>query len=470
MAGQMEDLGDILKKLATRNTSDDSTTYIPTEPEADGDQCEQCAGRGWYTADVPVGHSEFGTIVTCQCQENRIAEERTARLLKHSNLGHLVRFTFESLNPSGLGSDPDGQLIFQGAVKTAVEYAECPTGWLVLSGPHGAGKTHLAAAIGNRCIQLGHVVFFVHVPDLLDHLRAAYGPTSEISYSDLFEQVRTTPLLILDGLGSHATTPWAEEKLRQIISQRHSAQLPTVVTTAVEQTEMDPFIASRLTHSLESKVLDLKTSLPERGPRLGRVEPSMLTRMTFDTFDVRGNNPRANERASLREGLRAAQNFAADPDGWLTLCGDTGVGKTHLAVAIAAKQIAQSRQVFFAFVPELLDYLRHTFNPDSKITYDRLFEEVKTAQILVLDDLGKERSSSWAVEKLYQIIVHRHNARLPTIITTMIDFTKEREPIASRVQDPSIGQLINIEAPDYRNKGRHQLSTKRSLPRRKTPN
>jgi DNA replication protein DnaC len=192
--------------------------------------------------------------------------------------------------------------------------------------------------------------------------------------------------------------------------------------------------------------------------------------MTFDTFDVRGNNPRANERASLREGLRAAQNFAADPDGWLTLCGDTGVGKTHLAVAIAAKQIAQSRQVFFAFVPELLDYLRHTFNPDSKITYDRLFEEVKTAQILVLDDLGKERSSSWAVEKLYQIIVHRHNARLPTIITTMIDFTKEREPIASRVQDPSIGQLINIEAPDYRNKGRHQLSTKRSLPRRKTPN
>lgn len=466
----MEDLGDILKKLAIRNTSADNTTYQPTEPEDDVDQCELCGGRGWYTSNVPVGHSEFGTIVTCKCQENRISEERTSRLLKYSNLGHLVRFTFESLNPIGLSSDTSSQLVFQGAVKTAIEYAECPTGWLVLSGPHGAGKTHLAAAIGNRCIQRGHVVFFVHVPDLLDHLRAAYGPTSEISYNDLFEQVRTTPFLILDGLGSHATTPWAEEKLRQIISQRHNAQLPTVVTTAVEQTELDPFIASRLTQSLESRILELNAPLPERGPRLGRIESAMLTRMTFDTFDVRGNNPRANQRPSLGEGLRAAQNFAADPDGWLTMYGDTGVGKTHLAVAIAAKQIALGRQVFFAFVPELLDYLRHTFNPDSKITYDRLFEEVKTAQILILDDLGKERSSSWAVEKLYQIVVHRHNARLPTIITTMVDFTKEREPIASRVQDPSIGQLINIEAPDYRNKGRRQSVTRRSPPRRNPPN
>ena len=79
-------------------------------------------------------------------------------------------------------------------------------------------------------------------------------------------------------------------------------------------------------------------------------------------------------------------------------------------------------------------------------------------------------SISWAVEKLYQIVVHRHNARLPTIITTMVDFTKEREPIASRVQDPSIGQLININAPDYRNKGRRQSGTRRSLPRRSAPN
>ena len=53
---------------------------------------------------------------------------------------------------------------------------------------------------------------------------------------------------------------------------------------------------------------------------------------------------------------------------------------------------------------------------------------------------------------LYQIIVHRHNSRLPTIITSMLDFKDELDPITSRVQDGYISQVIPIKAPDYRNK------------------
>ena len=130
--------------------------------------------------------------------------------------------------------------------------------------------------------------------------------------------------------------------------------------------------------------------------------------------------------------------------------------KTHLAVAIAGARIAEGSQVFFAFVPDLLDYLRNTFSPDSRVSYDSLFDEVKNARLLVLDDLGQELSSPWAEEKLYQIIVHRHNARLPTVITSMTDFTRERESgsIASRIRDVTVGELIPIEAPDYRIKGK----------------
>ena len=438
-----------------------SPVYEAPASDSGGPSCERCAGRGWYTADVPVGHPEFGAVVICECQRDRIEQERTGRLQRYSNLGHLTRFTFESLDPEGRSGDPESRRLFRDAVEAAVEYAEHLTGWLVLSGPHGAGKTHIAAAIGNRSIERGRVVFFVHTPDLLDHLRSAYGPASEISYSDLFEQVRTTPFLILDGLGSHSTTPWAEEKLRQIVNHRHGARLPTVVTTAVEEAELDPFIASRLLDPVESRVLELGGVLPERGSRLGRIEPLMLTRMTFDRFDVRGNNPEASQRLSLEEGLRMARTFSANPEGWLTLYGDTGVGKTHLAVAIAVEQMARGWQVFFASVPDLLDHLRRTFSPESRITYDRLFEEVKNAPLLILDDLGKEHPSPWAVEKLHQIVVHRHNARLPTIITTMVDLTKEREPIGSRILDYSIGDFVNIEAPDYRNKGKRRPPAKR---------
>ena len=350
----MEDLSEVLKRLATRTTSEGSPEYYAPDPEEAAAPCPRCGGRGWYTPDVPVGHPEFGTIVTCECQHDRLERERSGRLLRYSNLGYLTRYTFESLNPEGRTADPEARRLFQAAVRIAVDYAEKPSGWLVLRGPHSSGKTHLAAAIGNRRVELGEVVFFVQVSDLLDHLRSSFGPDSDTSYSELFDQVRNIPLLVLDGLGIHSTTPWAEEKLRQVVGHRFNARLPTVVTTASEMAQLDPYVAGRLQDPDESRVLELRGAAPERAPRLGRVEPAMLTRMTFDTFDVRGNNPSAAQRASLEAALLAARNFADDPDGWLTLYGDTGVGKTHLAVAIATEHIARGEIVFFAFVPRAL--------------------------------------------------------------------------------------------------------------------
>jgi DNA replication protein DnaC len=452
----MENLGDILKRLdATRPSPDGSSDGRRMEaPSQPADVCRICGGRGWYTPDVPAGHPSFGRIVTCDCQKERLIEERSTRLLRYSNLGHLTRFTFDTLDARGRADDPESQRLFGNACETAVEYADNPAGWLIFTGPNGSGKTHLAAAIANRAIQQGHVVFFVHVPDLLDHLRATYAPASDISYSEMFDQVVNTPLLILDGLGSQSTTPWAQEKLHQIINHRFNAQLPTIVTTALDLEELDPYIRTRLQSPGLGRILEVRSRQPAQVHRLGRIEPEMLRRMTFETFDMRGNNTSDAHRRSLEAACQFAKNYAADPDGWLTIFGETGVGKTHLAVAIASERMRQGQPVFFAFVPELLDYLRYTFTPESRVTYDRIFDEIKNTALLILDDLGQENSSPWAYEKLYQIIVHRHNTRLPTVITSMVDFSEERGPISSRVQDPSVSQLIRIDAPDYRIKER----------------
>ena len=420
------------------------------------------------TRDVPVGHPEFGQVVTCECREDRLEQEKTGRLLRYSNLGYLSRFTFGSMRPEGLSDHPESQALFREAYQAAQQYAESPAGWLVLTGPHGSGKNHLAAAIGTHCIERGQVVFFAHVPDLLDHLRASFGPTSELSYSELFEQVRNSPLLILDGLGSHSTTAWADEKLRQTINHRFNAELPTVVTVAGDLTDVDPYILSRLETPGLGRLLEIRRREPDRRLKEGRVEPRMLELMTLENFDVRGNNPSASQRSSLEAAHRSAKSFAENPDGWLVLCGETGVGKTHLAVAVAAVQIAKGRPVVFWFVPELMDYLRYSFNPESPVTYDRVFEEVKSTPLLILDDLGRERGSPWAVEKLYQIVVHRHNSRLPTIITSMMDFKDELDPITSRVQDGSISQVVPVDAPDYRNKRRRPQGPRRRGTRPKT--
>ena len=453
----MEDLKDILKRLGTTRgvTNGDSSGHITDQRGDPVDACEICGGRGWFTPDVPAGHAEFGRIVTCRCQQDRLREDRATRLLRYSNLGHLARFTFATLDPEGRTQDAAGQRLFKEAFQAASEYADSPTGWLVFTGPNGSGKTHLAAAIANRCIENDHVVLFVHVSDLLDHLRSTFAPASEVSYSDLFEQVRSAPLLVLDGLEGRHSTIWAQEKLQQIINHRYNAELPTVITTASELTELDPYIRSRLQTQGLSRIVEVRAREPGPVHQLGRIDPEMLRRMTFETFNVRGNNPSANQRSSLERAYKATKSYALGPDGWHTLFSETtGVGKTHLAVAIAAERLKRGQPVFFAFVPELLDYLRYTFTPESRITYDRVFEEVKNTPLLILDDLGTEHSSPWAREKLHQIIVHRHNARLPTVITSTIDFTRESGPISSRVQDPSVGNLIRIEAPDYRKKGR----------------
>jgi DNA replication protein DnaC len=417
-----------------------------------------CGGRGWYTPDVVVGHPDFGQVIPCSCQQQRLSEERLGRLLRYSNLGHLTRFTFDTLKPEGITGDSDSRALFADACRAAAEYAENPAGWLVLTGPNGSGKTHLAAAIANHCIKSEQVVFFMHVPDLLDHLRATYAPSSELTYSDLYMQVVEAPLLILDGLGAHSSTPWAEEKLQQVINHRFNAELPTIVTTASALAELDPYIRSRLQTTGLSRVVQTGEYSRPKTHDLGRIPSEMLRQMTMANFKQSFDDLRPHEQQSLDSAILAVSKYAIEPNGWLTLFGPTGAGKTHLAVSIAKLRMDEGySDLFFAFVPELLDYLRATFAPDSRTRYDNVFDDVKNTQLLILDDFGQEHSTPWAEEKLYQIIVHRHNHRLPTVITSMQDLTADQfkgSAFISRMSDPSVGRLIRIDAPDYRNRRR----------------
>ena len=130
--------------------------------------------------------------------------------------------------------------------KIAEKYAKKPSGWLVLTGTYGCGKTHLAAAIANEQSEMGSPPLFIVLPDLLDHLRATFNPSSDTSYDRRFNEIRATPLLILDDLGTQSTTPWVKEKLYQLFNYRYNAELPTVITTSNDLEEMDARIRSRM--------------------------------------------------------------------------------------------------------------------------------------------------------------------------------------------------------------------------------
>ena len=152
--------------------------------------------------------------------------------------------TFEDRTHESL--PPDESKSIQKALKAAHTFAEKPKGWLILMGGYGSGKTHLAAAIANYRAGLGEPPLFIMVPDLLDHLRATFSPTSNVAFDKRFDDIRMTPLLVLDDLGTQSMTPWVREKLYQLFNYRYNRELPTVITTADSMNEMDARIRSRL--------------------------------------------------------------------------------------------------------------------------------------------------------------------------------------------------------------------------------
>lgn len=421
--------------------------------------CPICKGAGYLAKDVPVGHPDFGKLYPCQCKIEELEAKRLLDLQDLSQLGALSRMTFQSFKSEGVGLNTQKRENLRRAYERAKHFAEESVGWLVLKGGYGCGKTHLAAAISNYRIANGQPVLFVVVPDLLDHLRATYAPTSEVSYDERFEEVRTAPLLILDDLGTQSSTPWAQEKLYQILNYRYNARLPTVITTNRELEEIDLRLRSRLVDPDLTEIVgiiapDFRGSSTDRGQsELSSL--SLHSDKTFQTFDLRTHELPAKERESLKRAFLTAKEYAKDPQDWLVFTGPYGCGKTHLAAAIANYRVERGYPALFEVVPDLLDHLRATFSPQSQISYDKRFEEIRTAPLLILDDLGTQSATPWAREKLFQLLNYRYNARLPTVIT-LAEESEIDGWLKSRIFDVSRCSVFDVLAPSYRSDERPQ--------------
>jgi DNA replication protein DnaC len=446
----MEHISEILKRQPLQNVArtkaDAGADIEAEEPEP----CPICKGARFVHPLLPNGKPDYGRVVPCRCAKQGSEGKRHSHLQSYSNLGLLTRLTFDNLDPEGHGSDAVDQQRFARAYEASLKFANHPYGWLVLAGPSGSGKTHLAAAIANHRIAENHPVFYITTPDLLDHLRSSFNPNSELPYDEFFEQVRNTPLLVLDDFGAQSATPWAKEKLEQLLNHRFINRLPTVIVTIAPIEELEDRMQTRLADSDFCQV-QITGSRPSALSTWGWAPEFELQKgMTFDSFDWRRRNLPLDERQNLEKAYRLALDFAEDPEGWLVFQGANGCGKTHLAAAIVNYRYQQGKPALFIVVPDFLDHLRSTFSPDSKVSYDQLFESVKNAPLLVLDDLGAQTTTPWAQEKLYQVINHRYNARLATVITTNCSTEELDDRIASRLVDTNISTLFQIIVPHYR--------------------
>jgi DNA replication protein DnaC len=440
--------------------------------EKDEDVCSRCHGAGFLRRDLPLDHPQFGKAVACDCAMQESVESRLDRLQRYSSLGPLTRLTFKNLLEHGRSTNPRDRELFRGLVADALAFAEEPEGWLLIHGPSGAGKTHVSAAIANRCLERGQPALFVVVPDLLDHLRAAYRPDSEMGYDSMIEQVRNAPVLILDDLGTQSGTPWAQEKLFQILNHRYNAQIPTVVTTNLNLERIDERLRMRLTdpaiarvYYVEAGARAVDTNLPDS------LELDRIRGMTFEDFDIAVPHLKPDERWSLETAYRAALEFAESPEGWILIFGPHGCGKTHLAAAIANRCRSRGERPVFFFVADLLDYLRHLMSSDSGPGFLEGFNQLRNAPLLILDDLGAQSDVPWVRDRLFQLINHRYAARLPTVFTVSEDSLMRHveERVLARLNDPGVCTEVPITAPAYRVDLRNRPSSfDRSPPPRAT--
>ena len=161
-----------------------------------------------------------------------------------------------------------------------------------------------------------------------------------------------------------------------------------------------------------------------------------LSNYSFENFIVNKNNKKEVE--ILKDYLKKCLENTQEKG--MIITGNFGTGKTHLASAIANKMIKNGQVVLMGRLSFLLDMIKETYY-DKEKSHKELIELYSNIEMLIIDDLGTETISNWALEKLYSIVQNRNENKLPIIITTKFNKNNLLERL-KECKDKSLAEAI----------------------------
>lgn len=117
----------------------------------------------------------------------------------------------------------------------------------------------------------------------------------------------------------------------------------------------------------------------------------------------------------------------------LWLSGDTGTGKTTLAMLVSKEALSRGHSVAIYSLPKLLARIRRTYDgePDGD-SYSSFFERLIAVDLLHIDDFGAEKRSDWVLEQLYALVNERYEEERSVMITTNLTVDKLEDQIGKR--------------------------------------